>query len=168
MNYGDLIKETGQTGRIAHMEAKKCTQFYLAHLKRIAYCRDMEGGNTEGNFKRMRSDDGERKMPRKIFGPVKENYVWRIRTNQNLIDLQREPDIVSEIRTARLRWLGHVERMAEEITMKKVFKSIPEGKRSISKTRDWWLNIAENDLKEIGVRGWRKIARDTDAWKLLL
>jgi vacuolar-type H+-ATPase subunit E/Vma4 len=67
--------------------------------------------------------------------------------------LQREPDIVSEIRKARLRWLGHVERMPEERTVKKVFKSIPEGKRSVSKTRNWWLSIAENDLKEIGVRG---------------
>jgi len=53
------------------MEEKKCTQFYLAHLKRIDYCRDMEGGNILGNFRRMRSDDGERKMLRKIFGPVK-------------------------------------------------------------------------------------------------
>jgi hypothetical protein len=31
----------------------------------------MEGGNIQGNFKRMRSDDGERKIPRKIFDPVK-------------------------------------------------------------------------------------------------
>jgi hypothetical protein len=53
----------------------------------------MEGVNIQGNFKRMRSDDGERKIPRKIFGPIKDNYVWRIRTNHDLIDLQRESDI---------------------------------------------------------------------------
>jgi hypothetical protein len=41
--------------------------------------------------------------------------------------------------------------MPEEKTVKKVFKSIPERKRSVSKTRNSWLNIAENDLKEIGV-----------------
>ena len=68
-----------------------------------------------------------------------------------MIDLQREPDIVSEIRKARLGWLGHVERMPEERTVKKMFRSIPEGKRSVSKAENWWLNIAENDLKEIGV-----------------
>ena len=94
------------------MEEKKCTQFYLARLKRTDYCRDLEGGNIQANFKRMRSDDGERKILRKIFGPVKENYVWRISTNHDLIDLQREPDIVSEIGKARLRWLGHVEKNA--------------------------------------------------------
>jgi hypothetical protein len=26
----------------------------------------------------------------------------------------------------------------------------------------------ENDLKKIGVRGWSKIARDRDIWKLIL
>jgi hypothetical protein len=25
----------------------------------------------------------------------------------------------------------------------------------------------ENDMKKIGVRGWRKIDRDTDAWNLI-
>jgi hypothetical protein len=29
-----------------------------------------------------------------------------------------EPDIISEIRTGRLRWVGHVERMPEERTVK--------------------------------------------------
>jgi len=84
------------------MEEKKCIQFYLAHLQRMDYYRDMEGENIQGNFKRMRSDEGERKILGKIFGLVKENCVWRIRTNHDLIDLQREPDVVSEIRKARL------------------------------------------------------------------
>jgi len=26
----------------------------------------------------------------------------------------------------------------------------------------------ENDLKKTGVRGWRKIARESDAWKLIV
>jgi ribosomal protein S28E/S33 len=82
---------------IAHMEEKKCTQFYLAHLKRTDYCRDLEGGNIQANFKRMRSDDGDRKILRNVFGPVKEIYVWRIRTSHELINLKREPDVVSEI-----------------------------------------------------------------------
>jgi hypothetical protein len=80
----------------------------------------MEGANIQGNLKRMRSDDGERKTPRKIFGPIKGNYVWRIRTYHDLTDLQRESDIFSEIRKARLRWLGHVERMPEERNAKSV------------------------------------------------
>jgi hypothetical protein len=59
--------------------------------------------------------------------------VWRIHTNQ-LINPYREPHIVSEIGKGRLRSLGHVERLSEERTVKKVFKSTPEGKISVRKT----------------------------------
>jgi hypothetical protein len=48
---------------------------------------------------------------REILGPVKENGVWRIRNSQELLDLCREPDIISEIRKGRLRWLWHVKRL---------------------------------------------------------
>jgi vacuolar-type H+-ATPase subunit E/Vma4 len=89
---------------------------------------------------------------REIFGPVKENAVWTIRTNQELMDLYREQDIITEIRKEILRWLGHVERKPEERTVKKVFKNIPEGKWSVGKPRKRWLDDVENDLKKMGVK----------------
>ena len=52
--------------------------------------------------------------------------------------------------------------------MKKVFKNASEGKMFVGKPRKRWLNSVENDVKKIGVRGWRKIAKDRDAWKLIL
>jgi hypothetical protein len=36
------------------------------------------------------------------------------------------------------------------------------------KARNKWLGHGENDLKKMGVRGWRKIAGNRDAWKLIL
>jgi hypothetical protein len=66
---------------------------------------------------------------RKIFGPVRENGVWRIGTYQELMNLCREPDIISEIRKGRLRCLGYVERMPKERAVKKLFKNSPEGKK---------------------------------------
>jgi hypothetical protein len=78
-------------------------------------------------------------------------------------------DMISEIGKGRLRWLVHVKRKTEERTVKKkVFKNTAEGKRSVEKPRKRWLDDAENNLKKIGVRGWRKIARHRDAWKLIL
>jgi hypothetical protein len=38
--------------------------------------------------------------------PSKRNGVWRIRTYQEFMNMCREPDIISEIRKGRLRWLG--------------------------------------------------------------
>jgi hypothetical protein len=52
----------------------------------------------------------EKKMLRKIVGPLKENDVWNIRTKQELMNLCREPDSTSEIMKGRLRCLGHVEK----------------------------------------------------------
>jgi len=52
--------------------------------------------------------------------------------------------------------------------VEKVFKDIPEGKRSFGKPRKRWLDDIENDLKKMGVRGWRKIGRDRGNWKLIL
>ena len=40
----------------------------------------------------------------------------------------------------------------------KVFKNIPPGKRYVEKPRKRWLDD-ENNLKKMGVRGWRKIAK---------
>jgi hypothetical protein len=106
----------------------------------------------------------EREMLGRIFSAVTENGVWRIHANQELINLYRIADVISETRKGRL---GHVERMSEERAVKKIFKNIPEGKRSVGKARKRWLDDVENDLK-IGVRGWRKIPEDRDAWKLIL
>jgi len=39
----------------------------------------------------------ERKILRKILGPVTEIGVWRIRTNPDLMDLSREPGIMTEV-----------------------------------------------------------------------
>ena len=78
--------------------------------------------------------------------------------------MYRESDIISEIWKGKVWWVGHVEKMSEERTVKKVFKNIPEGKRSVGKPRKRWLDDVENDLKKMGVRGRINMARNTDAW----
>jgi hypothetical protein len=35
-------------------------------------------------------------------------------------------------------------------------------------SRKKWLDDIENDWNKMGIRGWRKIAKDRDAWKLIL
>jgi hypothetical protein len=64
------------------------------------------------------------------------------------MDLYRGPDIISENRKGRLRWLGHEERMPEERPVNKTFKTIPDGKTSVGKPRQIWLDDVENDLKK--------------------
>jgi len=64
----------------------------------------------------------ERKVLRKIYGPTKENGQWIIKTNAELITKYKSQDIVTVIKTQRLEWLGHVIRMNETRSVKKILK----------------------------------------------
>ena len=62
----------------------------------------------------------ERKILRRIFGPTKENPIWRIKTNEELDKLIKHKNIVNCIKAQRLSWFGHVERMPDTRTVKKI------------------------------------------------
>jgi hypothetical protein len=61
-----------------------------------------------------------------------------------------------------------LDRKAEERAMKKVFKGTSQGKTSVGRPRQSWLDDLDNYHKKMGVRGWRKIGKDTDVGKLIL
>jgi len=71
----------------------------------------------------------ERKIMRKIYGPTKENGQWRIKTNEELRTKYKSQDIVTVIKIQRLEWLGHVSRMTETRSVKKIFEGKLEGRR---------------------------------------
>jgi len=60
----------------------------------------------------------ERKILRRIFGPTKENQIWRIKTNKELDKLIKHKNVVNCIKAQRLSWSGHVQRMADTRTVK--------------------------------------------------
>jgi hypothetical protein len=49
--------------------------------------------------------------------------VWRIITNQEVRELCKGLDIVADIKKKRLGWIGHVVRMDQGRTVKKIFGS---------------------------------------------
>jgi hypothetical protein len=61
----------------------------------------------------------ERKILRKIYGTVKEHELWRIRRNDELEDMIKGENIVRFIKSQRIRWLGHIERMQDTAIPKK-------------------------------------------------
>ncbi|XP_039289321.1 uncharacterized protein LOC120352505 [Nilaparvata lugens] len=110
----------------------------------------------------------ERKILRRIYGPVLEADRWRLRKNDELYNLYGQPSIVTEIRRARIRWLGHVERMPETRTARMSLYQQPGGQRKRGRPRKRWLDDVEADLQSLGVRRWRQRAQDRDAWKRLV
>ena len=58
-----------------------------------------------------------------------EQEIRKIRTNQELRELYKDLDIVAGIKRKRLEWIGHVVRMDQGKSVKKLFGSKPEGSR---------------------------------------
>ena len=66
----------------------------------------------------------ERKILTRIFGPTKENQIWRIKTNEELDKLIKHKNIINYIKDQRLSWFGHVQRMTDTRTVKKIFNPL--------------------------------------------
>jgi len=77
---------------------------------------------------------------RKIYGPVKENELRRIRWNDELEAIIRRENIVRFIKCQRIRWLGHIERMQETVIPKKTY-----GKMYATRQRGWCVHGPQKD-----------------------
>jgi hypothetical protein len=66
-----------------------------------------------------------------IFGPKRDEVTgeWRKLHNEELHNLYSSPDIIRQVKSRRMRWVGHVARMGEE---RKVYKVLV-GKRPLGR-----------------------------------
>ena len=67
-----------------------------------------------------------------------------------------------------MEWLGHVIRMNETRSVKKIFEGKLEGRRGGGRPRLRWINDVEEDLRTLGVKRWRKKALDREKWVSIL
>jgi hypothetical protein len=55
---------------------------------------------------------------------------WRVKTNEELDKLIKHKNIINYMEAQRLSWFGHVQRMPDTRTVKKIFNWKPLTKRS--------------------------------------
>jgi hypothetical protein len=101
----------------------------------------------------------ERRIMRRIYGSILAQGNWQIRTNCEINELIGHDNIIDFVKTLRLKWLGHVERMSSG-RMQMILKARMEGGRRRGRPRKKWLDYVEHDLQQLGVRNWRLKARD--------
>jgi hypothetical protein len=74
--------------------------------------------------------------------------------------MNKGENIVKWIKGQRISWLGHLERMEEDILPKKIFTQELEGTRRRGKPRTGWKEEVERALQLLGVRKWREMVTD--------
>jgi len=107
----------------------------------------------------------ERKVLRRIYGPICEGATWRSRYNEELYD---ETDLVTTVSITRLRWAGHIVRMQANLPCKKITLDKPEARRRMGRPNLRWLDEVMRDAERLGVRNWKSKAKDRDGWRRLL
>jgi hypothetical protein len=77
---------------------------------------------------------------RRIFGPNTDEVTgeWRKWHNEELHILYSSPNIIRQIKSRRLRWMGHAACMREERNVYKVLIGKPEGKGPLGRPRRRW------------------------------
>jgi hypothetical protein len=75
----------------------------------------------------------ENRALRRIFGPKRDEVTGEWRKLHNLFS---SPNIIRQIKSRRMRWVGHVACMGEECV--RVLMGKPEGKRSLGRSRRRW------------------------------
>jgi hypothetical protein len=76
----------------------------------------------------------ENKVLRRIFGPKREeDGSWRKLHNDELHSLYSSPNIVMVTKSRRMRWAGHMARMAEGRGFYRTLVGRTEGKRPLGR-----------------------------------
>jgi hypothetical protein len=114
----------------------------------------------------------ENRVRRRIFGPKKDEVMggWRKLHNEERHGLYSSPSIVRVIKARRMRWAGHVARMAEVRVAYNILAERPEGRRPLGRPRRRWEDNIKMDFREIGFGDvdWIHLARDRDRWLALV
>jgi hypothetical protein len=100
---------------------------------------------------------------RRIFGPKREeDESWRKLHNDELQSLYSSSNIVRVIKSRKMRWAGHVERMGEGRGVYAVLVGGPEGTRPLGRPRRRWEDNINMALREIWINGanWIRLAQD--------
>jgi hypothetical protein len=85
--------------------------------------------------------------------------------NYELNELIGNADTLRFIKSRRIAWLGHVMRMDDKRTPKRILQWKPIGTRTRGRQRKRRIAGIEEDLQIMGVRWWRKQREERAEWK---
>jgi hypothetical protein len=112
----------------------------------------------------------ENRVLRRIFGPKRDEATEQRRKlhNRELHNFL-SPDIIRQIKSRRMRWVGHVARMGEGRKAYRVLMEKPEGKRPLERPMSRWEEGIGMELRQTiwGVE-WIHFVQDRDRWRAVV
>jgi hypothetical protein len=64
------------------------------------------------------------------------------------------------VKARRISWIGHGERMPKIVMRENIYSRKKRGRPKVR-----WQDNVQEDLREMGIEGWRKKAQDRDQWR---
>jgi hypothetical protein len=125
-------------------------------------------GLSLGREGKQRLRVSENRLLGKIFGSKREEGgSWIKLHSDELHSLDSSPNIVTVIKSRRMRWAGHVARMGEGRGVYRVLVGRPKSKRSLERPRRCWDGNIKLDVRKIGIDGanWIRLAQDRVQWQ---
>jgi len=110
----------------------------------------------------------ERKILRKIYGPIQEGDIWRIRNNKELNRFINWEDTVKFIKARRIRRLGHVKRMEEGAMPRKMMEGRLFIGRRKGRPRLRWMDDVVADLRAMRIKQWTQTMQDREKWRQIV
>ena len=107
----------------------------------------------------------EKRLGKDTWTNSKVNQIWRIKTNEELDKLIKHKNIVHCIKAQRLSWFGHVQRMPDTRTVKKIFKWKPLTKRSQGRPKYRLEDNIKQDICQMKIKNWIACVQDRGKWK---
>jgi hypothetical protein len=97
----------------------------------------------------------ENRVLRRVFGPKRDEITgkWRKLHNGELHNLYSSPNIIRQIKSRRMRWVGHVARVGKGRHVYRVLVGKTEGRRPLEGPRHRWEDGIKMDLRDIGCGG---------------
>jgi hypothetical protein len=103
----------------------------------------------------------ENRVLRRIFLPKTDEVTgrWRKLHNGELYNFCSSPDIIRQIISRRMRWVGHVACMGGWRNVVRVLVGKPRGKTPLERRRHRWEVGIKMALREIGWGSWSSFTR---------
>ena len=107
----------------------------------------------------------ERKILRKIFGPRRENQLWRVKTNDELDELINHQNIINHIKALWLSWFGHIQRMSDSTNVKKIYKWTPLTTHFKGRPKQRWEDNVMQDIHQMKIKNWTASVQGRATWR---